>query len=80
MGPMWATPNAALRRTGFEGVERVPSMFVLLGNFQSFACASASTDYAAVAENFGALAQLLASFPRIMVRMHAPTCTEALPL
>ena len=53
---------------GFEGVERVPSMFVLLGNFQSYACSSASTDYAAVGDNFSALASLLAAFPRIMAR------------
>ena len=43
-------------------------MFVLMGNFQSFACSSASTDYAAIKANFGALAALLASFPRIVVR------------
>jgi hypothetical protein len=47
-------------------------MFVLLGNFQSFACSSASTDYASVKDNFAALAALLASFPRIMVRHLAP--------
>ena len=69
-----ATPAQCLTRrpcnpcAGFEGLERVPSMFVLMGNFQSFACSSASTDYAAIKANFGALAALLASFPRIVVR------------
>ena len=61
--------------TGFEGLERVPSMFVLMGNFQSFACSSASTDYAAIRDNFGALAALLASFPRIAVS-GAAFCTS----
>jgi hypothetical protein len=48
-------------------MERVPSMFVLLGSFQSYACNSASTDYAAVKDNFRALADLLAGFSRIKV-------------
>lgn len=42
-------------------------MFVLLGSFQSFACNSASTDYAAVKDNFSALADLLSGFSRIKV-------------
>ena len=52
---------------GFEGLERVPSMFVLLGNFQSFSCNAASTDYSAVKDNFAALAEVISSFPRIKV-------------
>ena len=52
---------------GFEGLERVPSMFVLLGNFQSFSCNAASTDYPALKDNFAALAEVIASFPRIRV-------------
>ncbi len=47
-------------------------MFVLLGNFQSFSCNAASTDYAALKDNFGALAETLASFPRIRVRFQFP--------
>ncbi len=31
---------------GFESLERVPSMFVLMGSFQSFSCNAATTDYA----------------------------------
>jgi hypothetical protein len=53
---------------GFEGLERIPSMFVLLGSFQSYACASASTDYGAVKDNFAALADALEGFSRIKVR------------
>jgi hypothetical protein len=42
-------------------------MFVLLGNFQSFSCNAASTDYPALKDNFAALAEVIASFPRIRV-------------
>lgn len=52
---------------GFEGLDRVPSMFVLMGSFQSFSCQAATTDYAAVKANFTALAQLISGFTRIAV-------------
>ncbi|EIE23695.1 DNA polymerase epsilon, subunit B [Coccomyxa subellipsoidea C-169] len=70
LSDLWLDKPATLDRLrvvleGFEGLERVPSMFVLLGNFQSFSCNAASTDYAALKDNFGALAGTLASFPRI---------------
>ena len=55
---------------GFEGLERVPSMFVLMGSFQSFSCNAATTDYAAVKANFTALAQLISEFTRITVHAH----------
>lgn len=48
-------------------MERVPSMFVLLGSFQSFSCNATSTDYTSIKDNFAALAELLAGFPRIKV-------------
>ena len=66
-------------RAGFEGLERVPSMFVLMGNFQSYAASSASTDYAQIRDNFGALAALLAFFPRIVVRPAAASSTRVSP-
>ena len=59
--------KVALHVAGFEGLERVPSMFVLMGSFQSFSCQAATTDYAAVKANFTALAQLISSFTRIAV-------------
>ena len=54
---------------GFESLERVPSMFVLMGSFQSFSCNAATTDYAGVKANFTALAQLINDFTRISVRL-----------
>ncbi|CAK0783094.1 hypothetical protein CVIRNUC_006289 [Coccomyxa viridis] len=50
---------------GFEQLDQVPSMFVLMGSFQSFSCGAATTDYASVKANFTALAQLIAGFTRI---------------
>ena len=44
-------------------------MFVLMGSFQSFSCGAATTDYASVKANFTALAQLIARFTRITVRL-----------
>ena len=52
---------------GFESLDRVPSMFVLMGSFQSFSCNAATTDYAGVKANFTALAQLINDFTRIAV-------------
>jgi len=52
---------------GFESLDRVPSMFVLMGSFQSFSCNAATTDYAGVKANFTALAQLINDFTRISV-------------
>ncbi|KAK9905544.1 hypothetical protein WJX75_001819 [Coccomyxa subellipsoidea] len=70
LSDLWLDKPATLERlravlAGFEGLERVPSMFVLLGNFQSFSCNAASTDYPALKDNFAALAEVIASFPRI---------------
>ncbi|BDA47706.1 DNA polymerase epsilon subunit 2 [Coccomyxa sp. Obi] len=70
LSDLWLDKPTTLDRlrvvlAGFEGLERVPSMFVLLGNFQSFSCNAASTNYSAVKDNFAALAELISSFPRI---------------
>ena len=54
---------------GFEQLDQVPSMFVLMGSFQSFSCGAATTDYAAVKANFTALAQLITGFTRIAVSL-----------
>ena len=89
----WRTCPSALKRraigtwslqllyavAGFEGLERVPSMFVLMGSFQSFSCNAATTDYAAIKANFTALAQLISEFTRITVRDTLRRLPPALP-
>ncbi|KAK9814165.1 hypothetical protein WJX72_001491 [[Myrmecia] bisecta] len=56
--------------TGYEMMENVPSLFVLMGNFQSYSCASASTDYTAIRENFSSLAAALSQHRRIKQSSH----------
>ena len=53
---------------GFEGMDTVPRMFVLMGNFQSYSATSATTDYDAVRQNFSALASVLQRHRRLVVR------------
>ena len=50
---------------GFEHMEEQPTVMLLMGNFQSTACAA---DAAAMRENFSALAAVLLRFPRLLVR------------
>lgn len=52
---------------GFEAAEVAPKLFVLMGNFQSDAGAANSAGFAAIRENFNALAALLRTFRRIRV-------------
>ena len=52
---------------GFESLEQLPSLFVLMGNFHSFSCTAASTDYAAVKANFASFGMMLSQHERIMV-------------
>ncbi|KAK9841094.1 hypothetical protein WJX84_008604 [Apatococcus fuscideae] len=51
--------------TGFESLEEVPPVFVLLGDFQSFSCARANPDYRTIQENFKALSLVLARHVRL---------------
>ncbi len=52
---------------GFESVEEVPPVFVLLGDFQSFSCARANPDYRTIRENFKALGLVLSRHTRLKV-------------
>lgn len=45
-----------------------PKLFVLMGNFQSEAGAASGSGFAAIRENFNALAALLRTLRRIRVR------------
>lgn len=51
---------------GYEGLEQVPQLCVLMGNFTSAATPPAASAVT-VRENFNALAAALRAFPRIRV-------------
>ncbi len=61
---------------GFESMDTVPRMFVLMGNFQSYSATSATTDYDAVRQNFTALAGVLQRHKRLVVRTLAGTAAR----
>ncbi|KAL3143406.1 hypothetical protein ABBQ38_002229 [Trebouxia sp. C0009 RCD-2024] len=51
--------------SGFNGLETVPSAFVLMGNFQSQPAPTASTDYSAIRENFKTLGSIISQYQRL---------------
>eukprot|EP00884_Botryococcus_braunii_P020984 jgi/Botrbrau1/756/Bobra.0181s0015.1 len=51
--------------SGFEDMDAVPSMFVLMGDFQSYSCNTVSTDHNSIRDNFRRLAHLIAQFHRL---------------
>lgn len=53
---------------GFNGLDTVPSAFVLMGNFQSQPAPTASTDYSALRENFKTLGSIISQYQRLQVR------------
>ena len=61
--------NELLCCAGFEDTDVPPKLFVLMGNFQSDTDADASSGFAAVRENFNALAALLRTFRLFRVRL-----------
>ncbi len=52
---------------GFDGLDTVPSAFVLMGNFQSQPATTASTDYIVVREQFKSLAIVISRYQRLQV-------------
>lgn len=50
---------------GYESMEVVPSLFILMGNFCSYPCNLASHDFNELREQFGHLGALIANHPRI---------------
>lgn len=50
---------------GYESVEVVPSLFVLMGNFCSHPCNLAFHSFATLREQFGKLGEMIKSHPRI---------------
>jgi len=64
---------------GYETLETVPSLFVLMGNFHSYNCTATSTDYAAVRNNFASLALLLTRHTRIVVGRLPPLVAMTSP-
>lgn len=54
---------------GFEGLDTVPSTFVLMGNFSSQPTTTASTDYSAIKEQFKSLANIIVQYPRLQVSL-----------
>lgn len=60
---------------GYEGLEEVPQLFVLMGNFTSPATPAAS-NAVTIRENFNALAATLRAFPRIRVCSIAASFTS----
>ena len=53
--------------TGYNGLDTVPSAFVLMGNFQSQPATTASTDYSAIRENFKTLGSIISQYQRLQV-------------
>ena len=56
---------------GFDGLDTVPSAFVLMGNFQSQPATTASTDYSAIREQFKTLASIISQYQRLQVTCQA---------
>lgn len=52
---------------GFDGLDTVPSAFVLMGNFQSQPATTASTDYTLIREQFKSLADVISRYQRLQV-------------
>ncbi len=52
---------------GFDGLDTVPSAFVLMGNFQSQPATTASTDYTLIREQFKSLANVISRYQRLQV-------------
>ncbi|KAI3430534.1 hypothetical protein D9Q98_005127 [Chlorella vulgaris] len=50
---------------GFSQLEQPPSLFVLLGSFQSYDATAANTHYARLREHFAALGRLINQYPAI---------------
>lgn len=50
---------------GFDGLDTVPSTFVLMGNFQSQPATTGNTDYSTIKENFKALARIISQYQRL---------------
>eukprot|EP00887_Chlorella_sp_A99_P007226 scaffold2.g7226.t1 len=50
---------------GFSQLEQPPSLFVLLGSFQSYDANTDAAHYGRLREQFGALGRLIASFPAL---------------
>lgn len=59
----------------YEEQEELPSIFVLMGNFHSFPCTTATTNYAALRDDFSALGTVLSKHTRIMVRVLSVSVT-----
>lgn len=59
---------------GYSGLEHPPSVFVLMGNFQSYDANSANVHYGRIKDNFAALGRLINQFPAIRVRFAACSC------
>lgn len=54
----------------YNEMETVPSVIVMMGNFQSYTCQAASTDYVALKEQFSSLAACLRQYSRLVVSSH----------
>jgi hypothetical protein len=67
------------RCAGFEELDTVPRMFVLMGNFQSYPATLATTDYDAVRQNFSALASVLQRHRRLVVQAMPLTMRMSTP-
>lgn len=64
--------RARIGIAGFEEMDQVPKMFVLMGDFQSYSCNTASVDHVAIRDNFRQLASLIAKYHRLRVCGFAP--------
>ena len=67
VAPLGGNDGGRRRGAGYEGLEEVPQLFVLMGNFCSAAASAGGADAVAARENFNALAATLRAFPRIRV-------------
>ena len=53
---------------GFDGLDTVPSAFVLMGDFQSQPVTTASTDYSTIKDQFKTLANIISQYQRLQVK------------
>ncbi len=65
---------------GFDGLDTVPSAFVLMGNFQSQPATTASTDYTVIKEQFKSLANVISQYQRLQVGQTSAAQVTWLPI
>lgn len=64
---------------GFSQLEQPPSLFVLMGPFQSYDAAAAAGRYPRMREHFAALGRVINQYPALRVGLARPDARACLP-